>query len=223
MCAKSNKALQNEAKRILRRQFGRFGAFGSVIVLLVLFLIGFLFPEWQKPIADLIGPSGASNSASSEEDNKPLSSTKKSPLREGTWEVVHVVDGDTLDVVDHENTKHRIRFIGSDTPEVVKPNTPVQPFGPEASDFTKQMVAASNNRVRIAFDGDQIDKYGRNLAMIYVQTAQGEICLNEELLRQGLAHARLQYRFSKGAKQRMEQAVQEAQAARRGLWSQEEP
>lgn len=219
MCAKSNKMLQNEAKRLLRRQFRKLGGLGVLVLLLVLFLIGFLRPEWQKPVADLLGVPAAEDTGLSAKDNEPLDSKKKSPLREGTWEVVHVADGDTLDVLDDQGVKHRIRFIGADTPEVVKPNTPIQPFGPEASAFTKRMVAESGNRVRVAFDGDQIDKYDRNLAMIYVRRPEGEVCLNELLLREGLARARLQYRFSKGAKFRMEQAENEARAARRGIWS----
>ncbi len=43
--------------------------------------------------------------------------------------VLRVVDGDTIEVEKYG----KVRYIGMDTPETVKPNTPVQPFGPEAS------------------------------------------------------------------------------------------
>jgi len=133
---------------------------------------------------------------------------------------VKVVDGDTIDVEDDAGNKHRIRFIGADTPETVKPNTPTEPFGPEASDFTKRKIAEANNLVRLAFDGDQIDKYGRNLAMIYLQMPDGsEVWLNELLIREGLARAQLQYRFSKGAKDAFRQAEEDAKMAKRNLWS----
>ena len=32
----------------------------------------------------------------------------------------------------------KVRLIGVDTPETVKPNTPVQPYGKEASNYSKQ-------------------------------------------------------------------------------------
>jgi micrococcal nuclease len=96
----------------------------------------------------------------------------------------------------------------------------VEPFGKEASAFTKQKIAEANNRVRLAFDGDQIDKYGRTLAMVYLpQPDDSEVWLNELLIREGLATAQLQYRYSKGAKDKFRQAEEEAKAAKRNLWS----
>jgi len=84
----------------------------------------------------------------------------QSPLREGVWQVAFVVDGDTLDILDEEGAKHRIRLVGADTPEVVKQNHPVEPFGPEASAYTKKAIADCGGRVSVAFDGDQTDQYG---------------------------------------------------------------
>jgi endonuclease YncB( thermonuclease family) len=58
----------------------------------------------------------------------------------GEFEYVRrVVDGDTLLL----GTGERVRLIGVDTPESVRPNTPVQRFGKEAADFTRRMVEAS--------------------------------------------------------------------------------
>ena len=127
---------------------------------------------------------------------------------------MRVVDGDTLVVGDNEDRakQFRIRLIGADTPETVKSGTPVTPFGIEASAFTKRMIADTNNRIRISFDGEQLDRYGRTLAMVYVQTPGGEVWLNEVLIREGLAHARLEYRYSHGAK--LAFAVAEVEARR---------
>ncbi len=181
---------------------------GAVAVLIILFVLGLVNPELRDKLL--------------QKDDAPLpaSGSKQSPLREGVWAVVHIADGDTLDVQDDEGSKHRIRLIGANTPEVVKPNSPVEPFGPEASAFTKKVIADNGSRVRIAFDGDQIDRYGRNLAMVYLQTADGEILLNELLIRQGLAKAELQYRFSKGMKERFRVAEDAAKAEKRNMWSQ---
>ena len=178
---------------------------GAVAILLVLFLIGLVDPEFRDKLLQRDGPLPAGS--------------KQSPLREGVWPVVNVVDGDTLDVQDDEGTKHRIRLVGADTPEVVHPNKPAEPFGPEASKFTKEMIANGGNRVRVAFDGDQIDRYGRNLAMIYVQTAGGEELLNELLIRHGLARAQTQYRYSKAMKDRFRAAEDAAKAEKRNIWS----
>jgi micrococcal nuclease len=198
--------------------FGKRGGIGSVMIVVVILVLGFFNPELRDQIVHALGSSVPAIVKSINVD-EPLPSKKQSPLKEGIWKVVHVADGDTLDVVDDVGQKYRIRLIGADTPETVKPNTPVQPFGPEASDFTKKKIAEAGHRVRVTFDGDQIDKYGRNLAMIYLQLPQGEVWLNELLVKEGLAHAQMQYRFSKGAKERLRLAENEAKASRRNIWS----
>ena len=69
--------------------------------------------------------------------------------------VVRVVDGDTL-LLDRNE---RVRLIGVDTPETVDPRRPVERFGKEASAFTKRMV--EGKRVRLEFDQDRRDRFGR--------------------------------------------------------------
>jgi micrococcal nuclease len=187
----------------------------TAIIAAVLILIGLVYPDVRDRVAETLEPLFPGISSS----HKPLPSKNKGTLTEGIWTVVHVVDGDTLDVAD-DTGKYRVRLIGADTPETVKPNTPVEPFGPQASDFTKRKIAEAKNQVRLAFDGDEVDKYGRNLAMVYLQLPDGEVCLNELLIREGLAHAQLQYRYSKGAKTAFQQAEAEAKNAKRNLWSQ---
>ena len=97
-------------------------------------------------------------------------------LEPGPHVVVRVVDGDTIIVAPSE----RVRLIGVDTPETVKPEHEVEPFGPEASEFTKDFLAGGT--ARLAFDREQTDRFGRHLAYVWV----GERMLNEELLRAGL-------------------------------------
>lgn len=194
----------------------------GLIAVALLFLIGLVNPGLRDQMEGVLHLlNDHLPAAHSPEDDIPLSSKVKGTLTEGIWTVVNVVDGDTLVVGDHNDKKaqYRVRLIGADTPETVKPNTPVQPFGQEASAFTKQKIAESQNRVRLAFDGDELDRYGRSLAMVYLQMPEGEVWLNELLLREGLARALLQYRFSKGAKNALQQAETEAQTAQKGLWS----
>lgn len=80
--------------------------------------------------------------------------------------VVRVVDGDTV-VVEIGGTTETVRLIGIDTPETKKPNTPVQCFGPEASDFTKHLLPAGT-ALHLERDVEARDKYGRLLAYAYL-------------------------------------------------------
>ena len=196
------------------KRFLRSHSVTATLVAAVLVLLGLVNPDVRDQVAEVLNPPVSSD--------KPLASKVKGPLTEGIWTVVRVVDGDTIIVSNGTDTKpeYRVRLIGADTPETVKPNTPVEPFGTEASDFTKRKIAEANHRVRLAFDGDELDKYNRCLAMVYLQMPDGnEVWLNELLIRDGLARAQLQYRFSTGAKSAFRQAENEAKAAKRNIWS----
>ncbi|MFZ9629805.1 MAG: thermonuclease family protein [Ilumatobacteraceae bacterium] len=82
--------------------------------------------------------------------------------------VVDVVDGDTIDI-EIDGATERVRLIGIDTPETVKPNTPVQCYGPEASAFTTATLPPSTP-VRLERDAEARDAYGRLLAYVYRAT-----------------------------------------------------
>jgi micrococcal nuclease len=94
--------------------------------------------------------------------------------------VIRAVDGDTIEVrLDGE--LEDVRYIGVDTPETVKPGTPVQCFGHRASDFDHRLV--EGKRVRLVFGVERRDIYGRLLAYVYI----GHKFVNAELVRRGLA------------------------------------
>ena len=78
--------------------------------------------------------------------------------------VVRVVDGDTfLARVAGGGQALRVRVIGVDTPETVKPNTPVRCYGPQASHFTKRLLTPGE-QVRASHEaGGDVDRYGRQL------------------------------------------------------------
>lgn len=97
-----------------------------------------------------------------------------------TVTVLRVVDGDTI-LVRSSRGKERVRYIGVDTPESVKPNTPVQCYGHEASNYNRSLVAG--RQVRLVPDHEAQDKYGRTLAYVYL----GGKLVNAELLRLGYA------------------------------------
>jgi micrococcal nuclease len=132
-------------------------------------------------------------------------------LEEGVHEVRRVVDGDTLLLA----SGARIRLQGVDTPETVKPDRPVEAWGPEASQFTKDFIEKAGHHVRLSFSLERKDRYDRFLAYVW----DGDVMLNEELVRAGLAYARRDYRYSDAMKRRFTQAQEEAQRAGRGIWS----
>jgi micrococcal nuclease len=109
--------------------------------------------------------------------------------------VVGHVDGDTVRVRIPRppgglGAVETIRLLGVDTPETVHPSRPVERFGKEASAFTK--AALLDREVRLCFDWDLRDRYGRLLA--YIFTGDGE-CFNARLIREGYAHAYIRYPF----------------------------
>jgi len=94
--------------------------------------------------------------------------------------VTRVVDGDTIHVWTGGHDE-AVRYIGIDTPESVKPGTPVQCFAKAASAENDQMVAG--RRVRLVYDAERRDRYGRLLAYVY----RGSTFVNAELVRRGYA------------------------------------
>ena len=98
------------------------------------------------------------------------------PAHDGT--VTAVFDGDTIQVA-WGGRRETVRLLGVDTPETVHPDRPVECFGPEASDYTKQRLL--NRHVSLTFDRERRDRYGRLLAFVAVD---GE-SVNDELLDPG--------------------------------------
>ncbi len=133
-----------------------------------------------------------------------------------SFRVTHVVDGDTLDIAAPDaingSTTTRIRLWGVDTPETVKPNTPVQHFGPEASAFAAKACRGKTVRLELVA-GKTRGKYKRLLAYVYTDA---ETMLNAELISQGLGYA--DPRFDHPRRERFARLQRDARSARRGLW-----
>jgi len=96
-------------------------------------------------------------------------------------QVVRVVDGDTIQVRLEGGRTERVRYIGIDTPESVKPGTPVQCFAKKASHFNAGLVAGRD--VTLKTDAEERDRYGRLLAYVYA----GPEFVNRELVARGYA------------------------------------
>jgi endonuclease YncB( thermonuclease family) len=123
-------------------------------------------------------------------------------------QVLRVVDGDTLEI----ELIGEVRLIGVDTPELYHPLKPVQFFAREASDLVKELVAGLP--VRLEYDREKKDKYGRTLAYVYLSDGR---CLNEEIIRRGYGFAYTRFPFKYLMKYRQLEA--QARAKGLGLWA----
>lgn len=133
-----------------------------------------------------------------------------SPGDASSAQVRRVVDGDTILLTSGE----RVRLIGVDTPESVKPGTPVQCFARRASAFTHALL--DDARVRLVYGAERRDRYGRTLA--YVYRARDGLNVGAELLRRGYART---LEIAPNTEHAAEYArlASDAKRAGKGLWS----
>ena len=134
----------------------------------------------------------------------------------GSFRVVYVVDGDTLDIdaADGDRPTTRVRLWGVDTPETAKPREgkPAQPFADEAEAYTRRV--SQGQVVRLTLQAHEVrDRYHRLLA--YVELPDGSL-LNERLLSEGLA--RHDPRFPHEKMSRYELIERQARVEKRGMW-----
>jgi micrococcal nuclease len=127
-----------------------------------------------------------------------------------TARVLRVVDGDTIEV-SFNGTKEKVRLIGVDTPETVHPTVGVEPYGREASNFTKEKLA--DQIVQLEFDVQERDQYGRLLAYVWLD----EEMFNEVLLYEGYAQMAT-YPPNVKYVEVFEAAQRDARENGRGLW-----
>lgn len=132
------------------------------------------------------------------------------PPRSAWARVIRAVDGDTIEAR-IGGAVEDVRYIGVDTPETVKPGTPVECFGPRAHRFNSRLVRG--RRVRLVFGAERRDLYGRLLAYVYL----GRRMVDAELVRRGLARTLTIAPNDRFAK-RFERLQIAAARAGRGLW-----
>ena len=143
--------------------------------------------------------------------------------RSGEATVRRVIDGDTIELSDGR----LVRYIGIDTPEVrrrvgdrwvVDP----EPFAEAAREENRRLV--EGRRVRLEYDVQPYDRFGRTLAYVYVSGAErrgeteSELFVNEALVRRGFAQL-MTIPPDVRHVERFRQAADEARRERRGLWS----
>ena len=90
-----------------------------------------------------------------------------------------VDDGDTVVLADGR----RVRYVGINAPEVAHEDRPAERFGPEARNLNRKLVF--KKKVRLEFDREKEDQYGRVLAYLFLQDGT---FVNAELLKGGYAY-----------------------------------
>jgi micrococcal nuclease len=131
----------------------------------------------------------------------------------GLYSVTKVHDGDTISVNMNGKTEI-IRMIGVDTPESHRPNTPVQCYAQEATNFTKSLI--SENRVRLQADplNTNRDRYNRLLRYIYLPDGT---LLQTRIITDGYGFAYTQFPFVRAIE--FEVLENQAEKAKKGLWN----
>lgn len=138
--------------------------------------------------------------------------------------VTRVVDGDTIEVRITGRAEgpgagegvvgrsYDVRLIGIDTPESVKPNSPVECYGKEASAATSALLEGAE--VTLVKDVEEADQYDRILRYVYL----GEEMANARLVVNGYAQA---YTYPPNVRHAdfFVQLQREARENDRGLWS----
>lgn len=122
--------------------------------------------------------------------------------------VTNVIDGDTFTI----EGGAVIRMIGIDTPETVHPSKPVQCFGKEASNKTKELL--EGKEVILEKDVSETDKYNRLLRYVYI----GDVFINEYLVRDGYAKSS-SYPPDIKYQDKFIEAQRKAQEESKGLWN----
>lgn len=128
--------------------------------------------------------------------------------KEYTSFVSRVIDGDTIVLSGGE----RVRYIGVNTPEIHHLQKGVEYYGPEAANFNRKLV--SGKKVRLEFDEEKFDKYGRTLAYVYLEDGT---FVNAELVRQGYARTMTIQPNTKYA-DLFKRLQEEARTKKLGLW-----
>ncbi|MEN8200020.1 MAG: thermonuclease family protein [Thermodesulfobacteriota bacterium] len=97
----------------------------------------------------------------------------------GTAFVEKIIDGDSI-LVSYRSETTQVRLWGIDTPEYS------QSYSKVAKKYTGRLV----NKKRVRLEVKDWDNYGRMVAMVTMEDGK---CLNEELLKAGLAWVHIYY------------------------------
>lgn len=134
------------------------------------------------------------------------------PNDENLYDVVRVVDGDTL-IVDIDGKDTKVRMIGINTPESVHNDPKKNTYeGVVASKYVKELL--ENQQVYIEYDEERLDQYDRTLAYVYTKDKE---LVNLKLIELGYATCMF-YEPNTKYKDMFYEAMDEAKQNDVGFW-----
>lgn len=140
-----------------------------------------------------------------------LFTPSSTPINSTEAKVLNIIDGDTLKVL-YKNREERVRMLGIDTPESVHPDPNKNTEdGKIASSITKKFL--SNKTVKLEFEGDHKDKYGRLLAYVWLDNNM----INLKLVSDGYAKVFMLKKNSKYYNDFLN-AEKDAKLNKKGIW-----
>lgn len=132
------------------------------------------------------------------------------------YPVSRIVDGDTFWVDDGSEKGMKVRLTGVDAPETRNSRNKVKDaFGDKSTRYLTDLIAGK--RVRLEYDIDTLDQYGRTLAYVYL--GDGTF-VNASMVRNGYATVMTTPPNVRYADTFVELA-EKARKRNRGLWNEE--
>lgn len=122
--------------------------------------------------------------------------------------VVNIIDGDTVRL----ESGIVVRLIGVDAPEINHPVKPEQYFAKESMQFLKNLL--QNKYVRLEYDADRVDKYGRLLAYLFLKDGT---FVNAKIIKEGYGFAYTKYPFK--YLEQFKSYEKQAKESKKGLWA----
>lgn len=161
----------------------------------------------------------ADSEVKTEAPTAPEAAQIESPAPEQSrtlYPVLRVVDGDTV-AVEVDGKQEVLRLIGINTPETVDPRTPVECFGKEASNKSKEVLTGKKVSIEADSTQDNLDKYNRPLRYVYLEDGTN---FNKMMIEEGYAY---EYTYNTPYKYQADfkEAERKAKEEKKGLWAED--
>ncbi|MGC8816890.1 MAG: thermonuclease family protein [Candidatus Hadarchaeum sp.] len=117
------------------------------------------------------------------QSTRPGEDFQEAPVIERSAVVSRVIDGDTIDLEGGE----KVRLVGINAPELRSSNLEERELAESAKEFVENFCPPGSKIGLNVDDLEPRDRYGRTLALVYVDVDNVWLNLNAELLRRGLA------------------------------------
>ncbi len=192
--------------RKYNEKYGGKHSFSSALSLVLVFVFFILFYLNRQPSLPDSMPSPASEAASGTVEIAPNRSVDLSL----SYPVTEIIDGDTLKV-EISGQIEKIRLLQVNAPEL----SAEIPMGAIAADFVRGFIG--DQPIFLEFDQELRDQYGRLLCYVYIEKEASRLCLNEALVKSGMAKV-VKYGKNIREYEHYKQLEAEARNKKIGIW-----